>query len=209
MSKLLIEPHYFGCLEYFALIQNYEKIEFEVCDSFKKQTYRNRAYVLGANKVQSLNVPLKFSNGTPTKEVKVDYSQRWIKDHWGAIYSSYGKAPFFEFFADDFHAVWTERNEFLVDLNSRIFSLCLKILGIKTENTTTEIFEKEANADRADFRNTIQPKNPFSDRNIYRSYTYSQLFGDNFVPNLSIIDLIMCEGPRASEILASSYRGNK
>lgn len=209
MSKLLIEPHYFGCLEYFALIQNYEKIEFEVCDSFKKQTYRNRAYVLGANKVQSLNVPLKFSNGTPTKEVKVDYSQRWIKDHWGAIYSSYGKAPFFEFFADDFHAVWTERNEFLVDLNSRIFSLCLKILGIKIENTSTEIFEKEANADRADFRNTIQPKNPFSDRNIYHSYPYSQLFGDNFVPNLSIIDLIMCEGPRASEILASSYRGNK
>lgn len=209
MKQLVIELHYLGSLEYFSLIQNFQRVEFEVCDSFKKQTYRNRAYVLGANKVQLLNVPLKFSNRTPTKEVRVDYSQRWIKDHWGAIYSSYGKAPFFEFFASDFQKIWEERHEFLFDLNIEFFQLCLKILDIKLEVSITRSFEMTARSDKIDCRNTIQPKKPFSDRNIYQSCPYSQLFGDNFVANLSIIDLIMCEGPRASEILESSYSRGK
>lgn len=209
MKTLLIAPHYIGNLEYFALIQNYEKIQLEVCDSFKKQTYRNRAYVLGSNKVLSLNIPLKFSNGTSTKDVRVDHSQRWVKDHWGAIYSSYGKAPFFEFFAEDFVKILEGKIDFLVDLNTQFLNLCLKILGFKIEISTTEVFENESLSAHSDYRNTIQPKKPFSDRNIYHPYPYSQLFGDSFAPNLSIIDLIMCEGPRASEILASSYRGNK
>ncbi len=207
MKKLIIEPHYFGCLEYFCLVQHCDEVLFEVMDSFSKQTYRNRTYILGSNKVLPMIVPLSYSNKTPTKDVKIDYSQRWIKDHWGALYSAYGNAPFFDFFAEDFKGIWDSRPEFLLDLNMQLMTRCCKLIGKKIKWSFTDLFQANYPVSYSDFRNTIQPKNAFSDRNIYRTSPYYQLFGDWFVPNLSIVDLIMCEGPHSSEVLSMSYRG--
>ncbi|WP_420317686.1 WbqC family protein [Ekhidna sp.] len=202
MSKLIIEPHYLGSLEYYALLLQYDKVELEVCDVFQKQTFRNRAYFLTSNKVQPLIVPLRYSTGCQTKDVTIDYSQRWVKDHWGAFYSGYGKAPFFEYFADDFKAIWDVRFESLCELNLAFMKLTFKILQSDLLLTSTEKYDKNADVD---FRDIINPKKPFSDRKIYHSNAYQQLFGDTFVPNLSIIDLIMNEGPNAAHILMSSY----
>lgn len=207
MNKILIDLHYLGCLEYFCILQKAEEVILEVWERFQKQSYRNRTYLLGANKVQSLIIPVSYSQGTLTRDVKIDYSQRWIKDHWGAFYSAYGKAPFFDFFADDFHKIWHKKAEFLLDINLEMLSLSMRLLDRKLEVKLTERYEKEPAEDILDLRDVIQPKNPFSSRNIYASTSYSQLFGNSFVPNLSIVDLIMCEGPQASGILASSYRG--
>ncbi len=204
MKNLLIEPHYLGCIEYFCLLRSSKKTVFEIHENFQKQTYKNRTYVLGSNRTVSLNIPLKYSNRTVFKDVKVDYSQRWVKDHWGAIYSSYGKAPFFEFFAQDFKKIWDQKNEFLLDLNIKFMTLCLKLLKLNIEIDFTESYEKDTIGELTDFRNHVHPKIDFSDRNIYRPITYSQLFGNSFVANLSIIDLIMCEGPRADELLSAS-----
>ncbi len=202
--KLLIEPHYLGCLEYFCLLRNSKEVVFEIHENFQKQTYRNRTYILGSNKVLSLNIPLSYSNRTIIKDVKVDYTQRWVKDHWGAIYSSYGKAPFFEFFAQEFKKIWEQRNEYLLDINMKFLSLCFKLLDWKVEIDFTDTYQKDAEIENVDFRNDIHPKIDFSDRNIYHPIAYSQLFGNSFAANLSIIDLIMCEGPRADEILSAS-----
>ena len=202
---MIIEPHYLGSLEYFCVLIRQQEILFEVSDTFKKQTYRNRAYLLGSNKVLQINVPLTFSNGAITKDVKVDYNHRWIKDHWGAFYSSYGKAPFFEYFKDDFKSIWDSKPAYLLDLNLSFMKLIFQILktDIKFEFSTE--YKKFYDLD---FRNVIDPKSPFTDRKNYCPANYTQLFGDTFVPNLSIIDLLMCEGPRASEVLMASYSNN-
>lgn len=204
MSELIIEPHYLGCLEYFSVLIRHSHIRFEIHDSFPKQTYRNRAYFLSSNKIQPLIVPVKYTNGQPTKEVTVDYSQRWMKDHWGAFYSSYGKAPFFEYFGEEFKSVWDKQPRYLVDLNLDFLRLIFKILQVDVEISFTEVFEKEV---EQDFRNQILAKESFDDRKIYTPVPYTQLFGDNFVPNLSIVDLIMCEGPNAAQILTNSFQG--
>lgn len=209
MKKLIIEPHYFGSIEYFSLLNQFESVEFEINDNFQKQTYRNRCYILGSNKIVSLNVPLNYSSKTILKDVRIDYSQRWVKDHWGALYSSYGKAPFFEFFATDFKKVWDQKYDFLLDLNMKFISQCFKLLNLDLSIDFTDTYEKEVRSERQDFRNEIQPKIDFSDRNIYQPIAYSQLFGNSFAPNLSIIDLIMCEGPQADEIVKASYKGTK
>ncbi len=206
MSRLLVEPHYLGCIEYFCLLQNSDQVVFEVNQNFQKQTYKNRTYILGSNKVVSLNVPLSYSNRTIFKDVRIDYSQRWIKDHWGAVYSSYGKAPYFEFFAQDFKKIWEQKHEFLLDMNMKFLMLCFKLLNLNINIDFTNSYEKQADRDYRDFRNYIHPKIEFPDRNIYHPITYSQLFGNSFVANLSIIDLIMCEGPHADEILSASFK---
>lgn len=208
MKTVLIEPHYLGSIEYFTLLRNCDKVVFEIHDNFLKQTYRNRSYILGSNRVVSLNVQLNYTNRTPFKDVKVDYSHRWVKDHWGALYSSYGKAPFFEFFADDFKKIWDQKHEFLLDLDMKFLTLCFKLLRLNIEIDFTTSFQKDPEIEADDFRNMIRPKIEFIDRNIYRPSAYSQLFGNSFAPNLSIIDLIMCVGPQADGVLSSSYVGN-
>ncbi|MEO9482413.1 MAG: WbqC family protein [Ekhidna sp.] len=205
MSKIVIEPHYLGSLEYFVLLSQQDEVCFEICDSFPKQTYRNRTYFLASNKIHPLTVPVSYSNGFATKAVNVSYSQRWIKDHWGALYSGYGKAPFFEYFSEEFRAVWDKKPSSLIDLNLELMQICFKILQLDVSISFTEDFRLEYDSD---FRNMINPKKPFSDRKIYRPSPYTQLFGDTFVPNLSIIDLIMCEGPNAAQILSNSYLRN-
>lgn len=205
MNTVVIEPHYLGSLEYFTLLMQSDNVCLEICDSFQKQTYRNRAYFLTSNKTQSLIVPLNYSNGTPTKDVKIDYSQRWLKDHWGAFYSAYGKAPFFEYFSDDFRDIWEKKKSHLIEMNIAFLELVMKLLQIKIPISFTSQYDKVC--DGEDYRNLISPKKPFSDRTIYRSITYTQLFGNIFVPNLSVVDLLMCEGPNARQILLDSIKG--
>lgn len=205
MSTIVIEPHYLGSLEYFTLLSQYDEILFEIHESFPKQTFRNRAYFLTSNKIQPLIVPVKYSNGDITDQVRIDYSQRWVKDHWGAFYSAYGKAPFFEFFGEEFKMIWNGEYERLVDLNMHFMKLVFKVLQLDSKISFTTEFQKQY---KNDYRNVISPKKPFSDRKIYQPSPYSQLFGDTFVPNLSIIDLIMCEGPNAAQILSNSDLNN-
>ncbi len=202
MSQLIIEPHYLGSLEYFCLFPHHQIIVLEVHDKFQKQTFRNRCYLLSSNKVLPLIVPVSYSSKSLVKEVVIDNSQRWKKDHWGAVYSSYGKAPYFEFFADMINDVWRKNHKFLVDLNIEFLSLLVKILQLDVKLTLSEQQEKKT---ELDLRNFITPKRSFVDRKIYQPIPYSQLFGDKFSPNLSIIDLIMCEGPNASSVLSASF----
>ena len=198
---IVIEPHYLGSLEYFTLLRNHKEVTLEVSDTFKKQTFRNRAYFLTANKIQPLSIPVIYSSNTKTRDVKVDHSQGWIKNHWGAFYSGYGKAPFFEYFAEDFKAIWDKAFTFLVDYNMNFLQLTIKILQLDIDVNLTDDYKDSY---EHDYRNVIGPKKPFSDRKIYRPCTYPQLFGNTFVPNLSIVDLIMCEGPNSAQILSNS-----
>lgn len=199
---MIVDSHYLGCLEYYSLILSSKDVIIEVNDLFQKQTYRNRCYLLTANKIQPLVIPVKYSSKSLTKEVKLDHSQRWVKDHWGAFYSAYGKAPFFEYFSEIFRAAWNKKHTYLIDANADFLLLTLKLLQVNVNVTYTERFESEqAN----DFRGIIRPKQPFESRGIYVSRPYNQLFGDVFAPNLSVVDLIMCEGPQAVDYLKASF----
>lgn len=206
MSTIVIEPHYLGSLEYYALLGQHENVVFEVNDKFKKQTFRNRCYVLGANSIQALILPLRHSNGMLTKEVALDHSQRWKKDHWGAFYSSYGKAPFFEYFSDMFSSVWDKKHKYLIDINHDFIELTFKLLQSNVNLTYTDTYEIFY---ENDFRDVILPKKAYADRKIYTPQPYTQLFGDTFEPNLSIVDLILCEGPQAGQVLAASFLRNQ
>lgn len=203
-STLLIEPHYLGSLEYFVLIRSFKKIRFDVHAHYTKQSFKNRTEFLSTNGPLALTIPVKYHNRTPLKEVRVDYSGSWLREHWGAFYSAYGKAPFFEFFADGYREIWERKQSFLVDLNMDMMSLCLHLLQYDRTFEFTEVFEKAPNADLYDIREQIHPKKPFEEGKIYLPFPYTQVFGNNFVPNLSIVDLLMCEGNRADEVLRES-----
>jgi hypothetical protein len=204
VRTLLIEPHYLGSLEYFVLIRQYDTVLWEVREHFMKQTYRNRAVVLTSNGPQNLIVPVKYARTTALADVRIEYSERWVKDHWGAIYSGYGKAPFFDYFGPDFQRILEKRPAFLIDLCHEMMTLCLKCLQIDRPIVWTKSYEKGAKEGANDYRNLIHPKKAFGERSIYKSYPYFQIFGKEFVPNLSVLDLLLSLGNESPKVLENS-----
>jgi hypothetical protein len=196
-----IEIHYLPCLEYVSLLIHSNHVDFEVMENFSKQTFRNRTYLLGANGLECLTVPILHVSGQKvlTKDIKIDYFQDWRRRHMGAIRSGYGKAPFFEYFEPYITDIFAKKNKFLVDLNIDFIQLIMKILNVEFNYTFTEDFC--SNSDVSGW-NQINAKQDWSLRTNFKSIPYRQCFGDSFVPNLSTLDLLMNHGKESRNILS-------
>ena len=204
----LIELHYLPSLEYFCCLMTHERVILEGHEHFLKQTYRNRCYILGANQVQMLNIPVvKGRSKTIIRDLQTDNRQSWQRQHWRSLNSAYGNAPFFEYFAPELERQICRPVRFLVDYTYPLLTLCLNWLGLKhIVLEWSMMYENEENTAYSDLRSVIDAKSDFRNRSLYEPVTYPQVFGKNFVPNLSIVDLLFCEGPNAPLILKSSSR---
>lgn len=204
-QSVLIELHYLPSIEFFSGIQSFSEIIIESKENYVKQSYRNRCYILGSNKTEMLVVPVIDGNKKVLmKDIKIDYSQRWHVNHWRTMSAAYGKSPFYEFYSDYFKAIYDKKYTFLWDLNFEMLTMCLKLLRVTKTISQTQVYQKEANSTVFDARNLINPKNDSNSSQFYQPIPYQQNFGNEFVPNLSIIDLLFCRGNQASEILKKS-----
>lgn len=202
---LLIELHYLPSIQYFVYLNFYKNIIIDINDKYVKQSYRNRCRINGANKIEDLIIPTK-KNPTlkKTTDIEIDHQQKWLNNHLRAIQSAYGKAPFYEYYADDFKALFNKNQNSLFSFNKELLTKCLDILGLDVHLTfdknSMDLEEKEV----CDIRNAINPKKSNPRESIFMPERYFQVFGNNFVPDLSIIDLIFCEGPQAGHIIQKS-----
>jgi hypothetical protein len=195
-----IEIHYLPSLEYMTILLQNPSLLFEVEENFPKQTYRNRCLILGANGVERLSVPIVHLSGekTKTKDTKIDYSQNWIKQHQGAIRAAYGNAPYYEYFEPYLSQIFAKKRFFLVDLNIDLLSFVYRILDVPLVYKNTNdfgVFEGPSEYDQ------ISAKKDWQERSIYQNRSYRQCFGQEFVPNLSILDLLMNHGKESLNFL--------
>ena len=74
----LLYPTYFPNIVSYVVISQSDEIVFEICDSYQKQTYRNRCYIYGANGKLSLNIPVHYSqkNRQNTEEIEIDNTSK-------------------------------------------------------------------------------------------------------------------------------------
>lgn len=202
-NKIIIDIQYLPCVAYFALLTKFDEIIIDIGENYPKQTYRNRCKILTANGIHHLTVPvLKTGEKQATKEVQIDYSQKWFNNHWRTIASSYGKSPFFEYFAEEFYMIFTKKQKLLVELNLDLLTLCLKMLNIQTNLFISEKYI-DLNNDNSliDYRSLLTPQKPYHLIGFNDNLTYTQVFGMGFEPNLSVIDLLFCEGANAKNII--------
>lgn len=180
----------------------FQEILIEAHESFQKQTYRNRCHILTAQGVSRLTIPLTSKHGhVLIKDVRIDYQQKWLLNHWRTIESAYRNAPFYEYYADDLRKVLFKKSEFLFDLNVELLTICLKWLALDIPIRESLSYEKTVGEGVADFRNVVNAKKPTLCEPFIKTVPYTQVFGNAFVKQLSLIDLVFCEGPMARKII--------
>ncbi|MCG8474662.1 MAG: WbqC family protein [Cytophagales bacterium] len=206
MQNVLIELQYLPSVEYFALLLQADKVYFEGnYGRYEKQSYRNRFRILTANKVADLSIPVRFGNRRrpPVREVEIDYNQKWLHTHWRTILSAYGKAPFFEYYIDFLEPVFAKKFKNLFELNLAMFKTCLGLLGLSLDWQVVD--NRSGIAENVeDWRSKVHPKRSYIENGIIEPFSYTQVFGEKFVPNLSILDLLFCEGSNSLNILKKS-----
>ena len=191
----LFSTAYFPCISYMAQFLKDPAPRIEVCETYHKQTYRNRCRVMTANGVESLSVPVikVKGNHTMTKDIVVSYTEHWQQIHRRCLESAYKAAPYFDHYYDYLKPVFETRYEKLIDLNDAALKAVLKLLKVNKEIVHTTDYIKTVDND---YREAFSPKT-LPDSNLFPNYY--QVFSAKFPfePDLSILDLLFNEGPNA------------
>ena len=191
-TTALLSPTYFGPVQWYQKLYRYPQTLIEQHDSFQKQTYRNRCLIAAANGVQALTVPV-------SEGCLVSDHGNWRHQHWQAIASAYGDSPFFIYYEDDLRPFFTERWDTLYDYDEAIRRKMCELLDIHPRVAGTDHYLKPSELHETDdFRNVITPKHPLPDP-LFMPRRYYQVYErrHGFLPNLSILDLLLNMGPES------------
>lgn len=202
-KTLVTDLQYLPCIAYFVQFIQHPNVCIDIHEHYEKQSYRNRCYIMLSNKVECLSVPVVKGNRKQVyKDLLIDYDQKWLVRHWRSISSAYGKAPFYEYFADDFHKILHKKPRYLVDLNLELLTKCLRLLKVPESFVLSNNYiNLKQTVGFKEGRSVIHPKKGFAPDGQYDTFSYAQVFGKQFVPNLSVLDLLFCEGPNAGFVL--------
>ena len=196
-GSILLSTTYFGPVQWYQKLYRAERVEIEQWESFRKQTYRNRCLIATANGIQALTVPVEHSTLNSIKDLRISDHGNWRHLHWNAIQTAYGESPFFEYYQDDIRPFFEKRWAYLLDFNEEIRQKMCELLDIQPKVGFSLEFKVDSLINK-DYRDKITPKNPapdpdFQPRRYYQ--VYEQKHG--FLPNLSILDLLLNMGPES------------
>ena len=194
--------------------------------------FTNRNRIKTPNGAMWLTIPVKTAGlGQPLiRDVVIDNEVQWRRKHMNAVKGNYSRAPFFEdhcsWLRKFFEAKWDSlasaigvSNEYffraLQISTPRILSSAMAATGAKSDyilNLCREVGATQYLS--GPFGEDYLEAEKFAEAGIeirfhrYGHPTYSQLHG-GFVANLSVIDLLLNEGPRSAGIIGAADRGSR
>ena len=215
--------HYLPWLRYFEKIAHSDV--FLALDNiqYTKNGWQNRNKIKGPNGTVLLTVPVIERLGQNLDEVRINNAAAWAKKHWRTIEQAYRKAPFFAqhagFLADTYRRRW----EFLNDLNRHMLSYLVEALGIRTRFVYASALQVPGVATErlVNLIRAVGGDRYYSGAHALESYldaalleragialelqrwqppAYPQRHGE-FVPDLSILDLLLNCGPDSLEVI--------
>src|SRR5574344_2922817 len=141
-SSLLLPSLFFPPIAYFQCLATCDDAIIESHETFPKQTLRNRTYILTANGVEYMNIPIvrEKSIKQKTSQVHICHKDHWSNKAWRAITSAYGQSPYFEYFEADIHKFFSTQYSLLWDLNNDILNYFLNKFSLSTKISYTKDF---------------------------------------------------------------------
>ena len=229
MRLSILQPSYLPWLGFFDQMHQADSFVFLDDVQFTRRDWRNRNKIRTPNGWSWLTVPvLQKSRFTQLlKETRIDNSVPWRRKHGEAIRSHYAKAPYFDLYFPALESVYNKRWDFLLDLCYETLGIIQQALGIRvTLLKASEIGIESAKKEKilalcqtlkashyltgdsaqdylcqADF----DPLGIVMEMQDYRHPSYHQRYPD-FVPYLSVIDLLFNEGEHSLAILSGTNR---
>ncbi|MCL2291174.1 MAG: WbqC family protein [Bacteroidetes bacterium] len=192
MTQKLFSTAYLPPIDYLLEMKNADNVFIEAHENYQKQSYRNRATILTGNGLYDLIIPVVRGSEKQIKEIQIDNSMPWQRNHWKTIESAYNNSPYFLYYRDFFEPFFQKKRTFLFDFNMELLDLLRKLFAIKNPIFSTENFDINPK-DVKDYRDFFLPKNrTFRPKKIQ----YQQVFSDRceFVENLACIDYLFAAG---------------
>ena len=117
----VLHPAYFPNVAFFSVYTKAKNVVLEMQDNYQKQTYRNRAYICTDRGRHLLSIPIVHTKGATGrqyyKDVKLDNSYPWQRQHWRTLETAYRTSPFFEFYEDEIKPLYEKEFDLLLDFN--------------------------------------------------------------------------------------------
>lgn len=229
MTIAIMQPYFFPYIGYWQLINAVDK--FIILDdvTFIKQGYINRNTILSQGKPQRIN--LQINNISSNKLIlnhSINENEHWKKKLLSTIQQSYSKAEYFSLaFPVIEKIIRYPENNLSRFLRNQIILICnylnitTEIIGSSTRYRAEELKGEErvisiCKAERADtYINSIGGKTLYNPERFQRSgiclkflksspSEYNQKIPE-FIPNLSIIDVMMHNAPSDINSMLHSY----
>lgn len=223
----ILQPGYLPWLGFFE--QMYRSDVFVIYDDvqYDKEGWRNRNRIKTTTGTQWLTVPVlvKFDEHPFISEVKIDNQTNWRKKHFFSIRQNYSKSPFFKKYIGIFEEAYSREWEYLIDIDIHFMTALAEPLGMRGKKIVRssalnvggdrlgrlinicKLFNADTFYEGAAGKDYIDD-NVFAEHGIkieYQDYQhpiYKQLYGD-FIPYLSVIDLIFNHGEESLSILVN------
>ena len=228
-----MQPYIFPYIGYFQLVHSVETFVFYDDVNFIKRGWINRNKILLGNKDFLITFPcIKASQNKLIKDVGVDLSSKEYKKILNQIELAYRKAPFFNDVFPMIESVFNSKCESISDLASLSVTTIASYLELSTRFLySSKKFANSQGMEKADrliqitkemnfesYVNAaggveIYSKEYFNENGVELRFLGSNLeqysqFNDTFVPNLSIIDVLMFNSKNATKDILSEYKLN-
>jgi hypothetical protein len=211
--NLITDFQYFPSVILFKKLDKISNIVFEKYEFYQKMSFRNRCQIAGAEGIIQLSIPLEQGRDQKTimKDVRIAGRQDWQARHWKTLLSCYSRSPWFEFYREELAELYRKPFLFLMDWDLACFEWSARMLGQPLAISRTDFFVKKYDEKEwMDCRDSLRPNtvrklfgDPKSQPGVVR---YHQVYEERtgFLPGLSILDLLFCEGKNARFILGEN-----
>lgn len=228
MNVVILQPSYIPWRGYFDQIRRADLFIFYDDVQYDKHGWRNRNQIKTAQGRQWLTIPVHsrgVTDGVAIKDIRIDWSKPWAKNHHKALTFAYNKAPYFKQYLPLLESFYNRRDECLVDFTVKttiILSCELGIAstrflrsselpgidGVKTDRLIQIL--KQVGAKHYISGPAAQDyieQNKFDEAGIsleYMAYNYSeypQLYPP-FDPHVTVLDLLFMTGQDAIKYIS-------
>jgi hypothetical protein len=193
--KVVLPIFLFPPLEYLHVLQSAKQVILCTGEFFQKQTFRNRYEIATANGKLRMTVPVEGSkNHRNMAEIGIHYRENWPQIHLKSIASAYKNSPFYDYYEIGLQKVLLSNQQNLVQLSLNSLAFLEKGLKTNFKFELQPIYQADYGPEWIDLRNYA-----FNGSAYPNQIPYLQPFSDRtgFIPNLSGLDLLFCEGPNS------------
>ena len=230
-TVVIMQPTYLPWSGYFDLMDQADVFVLLDTVQFDKRSWQQRNRVKTADGELMLTVPVRSKGRFDQRiaDVEIDRDRRFAETHARSVRMAYARAPYAGALLGSWEAVLHGGHTRLADLNADLITWLRDALGLATpivRSSSLDVSGKrvgllvdicrvlgaDAYLSPAGSRGYIEDNDLFALNGIrlrYQAYDpprYRQLHGA-FIPSLSVLDLMLNEGPDSLAVIRSGRHG--